>query len=155
MNTYYELIKHIRTVFEEDVNVSTITTEDDPNIIDNYKKNLYPLVHINVISSPYNQVSTAVTIYDVEINVLDIRDITKEEVNDKFWLHDNRHDNLNTTRAILKKFENKMYKDHLDTDITLSSATSATPVTYEFSNLLDGWLQTFTIEVPDQLTTVC
>lgn len=154
MTTYYELLKHLKIVFEEDENVNLITTIDNPQIIDNFKKNLYPLVHINVISSPYVE-STSITRYLVEVHVLDIRDITKEEVNDKFWLNDNLHDNLNHTRAILKKASNKLIKDHLNTDITLFDSSDAEPVVYAFGNLLDGWLQTWTIDVPDEYTTVC
>ena len=48
-----------------------------------------------------------------------------------------------------------MVKDRLDTGITLVSSSSATPNVYEYSNLLDGWNQTWTVEVPDTLTTVC
>lgn len=156
MNTYYELIKHLKTTFEEDTNVNTVTTEDNPSLIDNYKKNLYPLVHLAVTSSPYTgNDNTALTRYTVEVNVLDIRDINKTEVVDKFWNHDNKIDNLNTTRAILKKAQNKLIKDHLDTDITLESSDSAIPITYAFSNLLDGWVQNWTIDVPDTLTSVC
>lgn len=156
MNTYFSLIQTLKTIFEQDVNVSTITTQDDHKIIDNYKKNVYPLVHLNILSSPFiGTQNTAVVRYDIEVNVLDIRDINKEEVNDKFWLNDNRHENLDTTRAILKLGLNKMVKDTLDTDITVDSATAAEPVIYAFSNLLDGWKQTWTIDVPDFITTVC
>ena len=153
---YYELLKHLKTVFEEDVNVSTITTQDDGGLIDVYKKNVYPLVHLEIIDSPFLGVQgLAVSTYNIQVSVLDIRDINNTEVNDKFWLNDNRHDNLNTCGAILKKALNKMVKDHLDTDITLTAATNGIPVVYAFSNLLDGWQQTWTIELPDTLTTVC
>jgi hypothetical protein len=155
MNSYYELLKHIKTIFEQDANVSTVSTEE-AGLIDNYKKNLFPLVHVNVLEKQFTGINgLAVDRYLVEIYVLDIRDINKNEVNDKFWNNDNRHDNLNTTQAILNKALNKMVKDRLDTGITLVSSTSATPNVYEYSNLLDGWNQTWTVEVPDTLTTVC
>jgi len=155
MNTYYELIKHLKTVFEEDVNVNTVTTEDRLEVIDSYKKNVYPLVHLNVIDSPYLDGGLACTRFTVEVICVDIRDINKQEQDDKFWLNDNRHDNLNTTRAVLKKAENKLRKDHLNTDITLAGASGAEALVLVFSNLLDGWQQTFLIDVPDELTTVC
>lgn len=156
MTTYYTLLQTLNTYFKQDINVNTISTQDDHNIIDNYKKNIYPLVHLTIQSSPFiSEQTTAVTRYEVEVNVLDIRDINKEEVNDKFWLNDNRHDNLNTTMAILKTASNKMIKDTLGIDVTLESATSAVPVIYAFKNVLDGWTQTWTIDVPDTLTTVC
>jgi len=155
MNSYYELLKHIKSIFEEDVNVSTVSTEE-AGLIDNYKKNLFPLVHVEVIEKQFTGINgLAVDRYLVDIYVLDIRDINKNEVNDKFWLNDNRHDNLNTTQAILNKALNKMVKDVNQTGITLTSSSSATPNVYEFSNLLDGWKQSWTVEVPDTLTTVC
>ena len=86
---------------------------------------------------------------------MDIRDVNKENVKDKFWNQDNRHDIWNTTRAVLKRAENKMIKDTEQTDITLTDATAAEKVTYAYMNGLDGWQQTWTIDVPDELTTVC
>ena len=103
---------YIKTIFEEDVLVNTVTTEDNPAVIDNYKKNIYPLVHIAVTSAPFlDKLNLAYSRFVVEINVLDVRDNNKEEVNDKFWKNDNRHDNLNTTYAILKKARDRMVKD--------------------------------------------
>ncbi len=156
MNTYYELIKHIKTIFEQDVLVNTVTTEDNPTVIDNYKKNIYPLVHIAVTSAPFlDKLNLAYSRFVVEINVLDVRDNNKEEVNDKFWKNDNRHDNLNTTYAILKKARDRMVKDRLGTDITLVTSDAAIPNIYAFSNVLDGWTQNWTMDVPDELTNVC
>lgn len=155
MNSYYELLKHIKGIFESDVNVSTVSTEE-AGLIDNYKKNLFPLVHIDVIEKQFTGINgLAVDRYLVDIHVLDIRDINNNEVNDKFWNNDNRHDNLNKCGAILNKALNKMVKDFDGTGITLTGSTSATPQVYEFSNLLDGFQQTWTVEVPDTLTTVC
>jgi hypothetical protein len=155
MNSYYELLKHIKGIFEADVNVSTVSTEE-AGLIDNYKKNLFPLVHIDVIEKQFTGVNgLAVDRYLVDIHVLDIRDINNQAINDKFWNNDNRHDNLNKTQAILNKALNKMVKDTGETLITLVGSSSATPNVYEYSNLLDGWNQTWTVEVPDLLTTVC
>lgn len=153
MRAYYDLIKHLKTVFEEDINVSTVVTEGY-NDMDNWKKNIYPVVDVFVVNEVVTN-NTAVTRFNVEITVLDIRDINKEEVNDKFWRNDNRHDNWNTTHAILKTARNKMFKNHLDTDITLESATTAERLIVVKENTLDGWQQSWTIDVPDEQTTIC
>ena len=80
MNSYYELLKHIKTIFEQDANVSTVSTEE-AGLIDNYKKNLFPLVHVNVLEKQFTGINgLAVDRYVVEIYVLDIRDINKNEV---------------------------------------------------------------------------
>ena len=155
MNTYYELIKHLKTIYEQDIDVNTVVT-GDANDVDNYKKNIFPLVHLHIIDSPFiSEATTALTRYNVEVTCVDIRDINKEAVNDKFWMNDNRHDNLNLTRAILKKAENKFIKNILNTDITLITSTSAIPLMFAKQNTLDGWQQTLTMDVPDLLTTVC
>ena len=159
MNTYYELIKQLKTIFEQGntgLKASTVTMEEDYRIIDNYKKNLFPLVHIDVTESPFIGVQNlAAHRFNVTINVLDIRDINKTEVNDKFWENDNKQDSLNKCYAILRVALNKMVKDTLNTDITIENVTPAIAVTYAHKNLLDGWQQTWTIDLHDKLTTVC
>ncbi len=153
MRTYYELIKHLKTTFEEDRDVSTVVTEGVTDM-DTWKKNVYPIVDVFVISEIPTE-STAITRYSVEITVLDVRDFNKEEIVDKFWRNDNRHDNWNTTQSILKTARNKMIKNHLDTDITLESYTDAERMIFIKENTLDGWQQTWIIDVPDDLTTIC
>lgn len=150
MRTYYELLNYLKSVFEADDMVNTITTEGYLDM-DNWRKNLYPLVDVFVVNSPFVD-STAVTRYNVEITVLDIRDFNNEVVNDKFWRNDNRHDNWNTTRAILKLAQNKVIKNQ---DITLVTATDAERIVLGKENGLDGWQQTFTIDVPDLYTAIC
>lgn len=152
MNTYYSLIKHLKTVFEEDNDVNTVVTGD----WEQWRKDLFTIVHIDVVDSePAVIQNTSVVTYNVLISVMNIRDVNKEEDKDKFWFNDNRHDNWNTTRAILRRAENKLIKDHLGTDITLTSSTTAVRQNWVYMNGLDGWEQTWTIDVPDLLSTVC
>ena len=152
MTTYYRLITLLKTIFEQDNDVNTVLTGD----FEEWKKDIFSIVHIEVLSSAFVGLQNVnVTRYEVSINVLDIRDVNKENVKDKFWHQDNRHDIWNTTRAVLKRAENKMIKDTEQTDITLTDATAAEKVTYAYMNGLDGWQQTWTIDVPDELTTVC
>lgn len=153
MRTYYDLIQHLKTVFEEDIDVRTVVTEGYPDI-EHWKKNIYPIVDINVVSDD-SIPSTAVTRFSVEITVLDVRDVNKEEVRDKFYRNDNRHDIWNTTHSILKTARTKMIKNHLETDITIDSYTPAIRQTFVLSNALDGWQQTWIIDVPDTFTTIC
>lgn len=155
MNTYYNLINNIKETFEDDDRVSTITTSGDDDI-DINKKNLYPLVHVNVIDSPFIALdTTAVVRYNVEITVVDIRDVNKEIINDKFWLNDNRHDVWNETRSILKEAQNKLVKNINGSDVTITSATSAQRLSFAKENTLDGWQETWTVDVPDTYTKSC
>lgn len=153
MRTYIELLKNLKTVFEEDQNVSTVTTEGFADM-DLWKKNVYPIVDVFVIDEVAID-NTAMTRYNVEITVLDIRDINNEEIIDKFYRNDNRHDNWNTTQAILKTGRNKMLKNQQENDITIDSYTNALRMVIQKENMLDGWQQIWSVDVPDDLTTIC
>ena len=151
MNTYYEVIKYLKETFEEDSRVKNVVTGD----YEQWKKDVFLLVHLDVVSSPFtNLLNTSTIFFDVEITVLDIRDVNKENVKDRFWHNDTRHDSWNDTLSVLNLARNKVIKD-IDRDITISSATQADKITFAYMNGLDGWQQTWTIEVPDNFTSVC
>ena len=150
--SYIETLKRLKTVFEQDQNVNTVVTGDTSQV-DSWKKNVFPLVHIVAVDSPFLTTSSAITRYNFEITVVDIRDLNKEEVNDKFWLNDNRHDVWHETRAILRRAE-MILRDENDV-IQVTSATSATPLSFALQNLLDGWQQTWTIDANEDLLDRC
>jgi len=151
MNTYYEVLKYLKSTFDADVRVNNVVTGD----FEQWKRDEFSIVHINVLDSPFTNVLNTSTIeFNIEIQVLDIRDVNKEEDKDKFWFNDNRQDIWNETLSILNLARNKVIKD-FDNDITLNAATSAERITYAYMNGLDGWSQTWTIEVPDLFTSVC
>lgn len=153
--SYNLLIETLKQTFESDSMVSTVITGDTTEV-DNYKKNLFPLVHIDVDNSPFLGISnTSTSQYNVVITVVDIRDVNKEEVRDKFWKNDNRHDNWNTTKHILRTGEVKMIKEIYGDNISLISTTNAELLSFIRENTLDGWQQTWTIEVPDEYIKSC
>ena len=86
---------------------------------------------------------------------MDIRDVNKEEDRDKFWANDNRHDNWNRTRHILRTAEVKMIKEVYGEDINLVTASSAELLSFVRENTLDGWQQTWTIDIPDNYVKAC
>jgi len=153
--SYNSLIETLKETFESDAMVSTVVTGDATDV-DNYKKNLFPLVHIEVDNSPFLGVAnTSSSQYNVIITVVDIRDINKEEDRDKFWKNDNRHDNWNTTRHILRTAEVKMIKEIYGENINLVTTTGAELLSFVRENTLDGWQQTWTIDVPDEYVRAC
>jgi len=153
--SYNSLIETLKETFESDAMVSTVVTGDATEV-DNYKKNLFPLVHIEVDNSPFLGVAnTSSSQYNVIITVVDIRDINKEEDRDKFWKNDNRHDNWNTTRHILRTAEVKMIKEIYGENINLVTTTGAEKLSFVRENTLDGWQQTWTIDVPDEYVRAC
>ena len=152
MNTYYELIKHIKTTFEEDDRVENVVTGD----FEQWNKDIFLLVHIDVTDTPFvSEDTTSLVVFNVVVTVLDIRDVNNQDVKDRFWHNDNRHDSWNDTLSVLNLARNKVRKDHLRNLITLQTATSAERITYAYMNGLDGWQQTWTVEVPDTFTSVC
>jgi hypothetical protein len=153
--SYNLLIETLQATFEADEMVSTVITGDATEV-DNYKKNQFPLVHIEVVDSGFLDIANTSTVsYNCLITVVDIRDINKEEDRDKFWKNDNRHDNWNTTRHILRTAEVKMVKETYGENVSLASAGSAELLNIVRENLLDGWQQQWTIEVPDVYVKSC
>ena len=152
MNTYYELLNHLKTTFEEDERVSNVVTGD----FEEWRKDMFLLVHIDINNSPFiGTENTSLVRFNVVINVLDIRDVNKEDVKDRFWHNDNRHDSWNDCLSVLNIARNKVVKDHLGNDIELNTATDAERITYAYGNGLDGWQQTWTIDIPDNFTSIC
>ena len=152
MRTYYELIKHIKQTFEQDERVKTVATGD----WEQWKRDVFLLAHIDVIDVPYTGEENTSTIrFNVDVTVVDIRDVNKQDVKDKFWHNDTRHDSWNDTLSVLNIARNKILRDVDDVNITLNSATAAERITYAYMNGLDGWRQTWTIDVPDYFTTIC
>ena len=152
MNTYYNVIQHLKNTFQEDARVNNVVTGD----YEQWKKDVFLLVHIDVTNAPYvSEQNTALVRFNVDVTVLDIRDVNNESVKDRFWHNDNRHDAWNDTLSVLNLARNKVLRDHLGNDITLDTATSADKVTFAYMNGLDGWTQTWTIDVPDDFTSLC
>lgn len=152
MRTYYELLNHLKITFEEDERVNNVVTGDH----EEWRKDMFILTHIEFVDSPLiDPLNTSTIRYNIQIEVLDIRLVNKENVKDRFWHNDNRHDSWNDTISILNIARNKVIKDHLGNDITLVTATNAEPITYAYGNGLDGWRQVWTIDVPDNFTSIC
>jgi len=150
MRAFYQAIDYIRTTLESAPLLNTITHGTD--IIDNVKKNIFPLAHINVISSV---VSNGVVTFVFEVAVVDIRNISKVRGNDKFLGNDNELDNLNTCHAILNYMITKMNLRRNDNDIELQNEPSLQPIFMAFTNALDGWKCDIELSIPNDDFSVC
>jgi len=152
MNTYYELLNHLKTTFEEDERVSQVVTGDH----EEWKQDVFPLVHIDITDSPFTGLNNTSTIqFNVTIQVLTVRDVNKKDIKDRFWHNDNRHDNWNDCFSILSTARNKLVKDHLGNNISILTVTPAEKLTWAYGNGLDGWEQSFLIDIPDNFTSIC
>ena len=152
MNQYTQLLYYIKQLGEADPFVNTIT-QGEFDRLDLDKSNIFPLLHINVTGAGFTNGSTIT--FDVQIGCFDIRDINPEIVTDKFWLQDNEVDNLNETLSVLNRLWGKMYKDFEDNNITSSEDPTLEPVTEYSKNLLDGWIMTFEVEIPNTTISLC
>ena len=159
--SYNLLIETLKNNFESIVDnsnrkmVNSIISGNETEV-DNYKKNLFPLTHFDIINfQPVNINNTSMVNYEVVVTVVDIRDFNKEEDRDKIYSNDNRNDNWNTTAYILRTGEVKMIKAYNQQNISLVSTTTAEKLSFVRENTLDGWSQTWTVSVPDIYVKAC
>lgn len=150
MKAFYNAVDYIKSTLETAPFLNTITHGTD--IVDNVKKNIFPLAHINVLSS---SIGSGVVNFTFEIAILDIRNISKVRVKDKFLGNDNELDNLNTCHAILNYMITKMRLQRNDFDIELQNDPSLQPIMMAFTNALDGWKCDIEISVPNNDLSVC
>tara|TARA_R110000772_G_C13310212_1_gene439980 strand:- start:25070 stop:25534 length:465 start_codon:yes stop_codon:yes gene_type:complete len=152
LNQYTQLLYYIKSLGDSDVFINTVT-QGDVDDIDLQKMNLYPLLHIEVNGAGFTNGSTI--IFNVQIAALDVRDINKEVITDKFWKQDNEVDNLNETLAVLNRLWSIMYRDFDDNNITASENPTLEKILESGTNLLDGWLLSFDVEMPNDTISLC
>jgi hypothetical protein len=151
MNQYSQLLYYIKQLAESDPLVNTVVK--DTQNIDLQKNNIYPLVEISITGGGFSNGS--VVTFDVEVACMDIRDTNKEIITDKFWAQDNEVDNHNTTHAILNRMWTSMYRDFESNNITASENPTLEKATHQEQNNLDGWVASFTVEVPNTDLNLC
>jgi hypothetical protein len=152
MNQYTQLLYYIKSLADADSLVSTVTKGDFEKL-DLDKANIFPLVHINVVSAGFTNGQTLK--FSVQVGAFDVRDINTEVRDDKFWEQDNEVDNHNETLAILNRIWLKMFTDFAENDITASESPSLEIISFERSNLLDGWILSFDVEMPNTTIALC
>lgn len=152
MNQYTQILYYLKELAERDGFVNTVK-QGEISELDIEKTNIFPLVNIAVTGGGFTNGSTIT--FNIDLRCLTIRDINKEVVNDKFWKNDNEVDNLNETLAVLNRMWTTMYRDFDENNITASENPSLEPIIYDEKNILDGWVLTFTIEVPNTTLNLC
>ena len=152
MNQYTELLYYIKSLADSDDLVNTVTKGDFEKL-DLDKMNIFPLVHINITGGSFTNGSTINL--SVQVGCFDIRDINKEIRDNKFWEQDNEVDNHNETLAILNRMWLKMFIDFEENNITASENPSLEIATFVRSNILDGWILSFDVEIPNTVINLC
>ena len=149
MNGFYKVVSFLRERLEQNENVNTIIFARTSEM-DLHKKNIYPIVHINPSSAPFN--STSVSTFSFEIGAFDQRDSSSTITLDKFE-KDDIQDNLNITYSILNDLYMYIKNSNNDDLIELENITSAEPAMMTNLNTLDGWYMTITLKIPN--TQIC
>ena len=152
MNSFYKVTQKIKDVFLANPDVHTIifgrTSERDL-----YKKNIYPLVHINPLSSNFN--TSSVNSFTFEVAVLDQRDLSRRTEEDKYESNDNEIDNLNITHSIINRFITEFrLQNNLD-EIEITNVSDATTLLMSGHHLLDGFLVNITFIIPNTIIDIC
>lgn len=151
MRGFYLTIQLLKDLLEEDINVHTIV-HGLKSTMDINKKNIFPLAHLQVTSSTADNQYIS---FNFEVAVLDIRNISKKIVTDKFLQNDNELDNLNTTHAVLNRLITKLRLRNNTDKIELNNIPTITPIIFEEMNLLDGWRTEIELIIPNTEINVC
>jgi len=152
MNGYSQIIKYIKTLGDRDAFVNTVTKGYFESL-DLDKKDIFPILHCAVGNATF--VNDAVVRFEIQIGCFDIRDINKDQLIDKYFGQDNEEDNLNETLAVL----NRIYLNFLKDFDNLNFGVSENPIAEQFTaqrvNLLDGWILSFSVDIPNTEISLC
>ena len=149
MSNYYNLLDRLKTHFDADLIVNTIT-QGDIFKVDLAKQTIFPLIHIIVNSSTIDEQTIT---WNVSLIAMDIVDISKSATIDVFLGNDNEIDVLNTQHAVLNRAYDIMKRGTLMYDLFQVEGTATLePFTERFENYLAGWTMTLDIVTPNKMT---
>tara|TARA_R110000868_G_scaffold402124_1_gene678171 strand:- start:170 stop:625 length:456 start_codon:yes stop_codon:yes gene_type:complete len=149
MTGYYNLLDKLKTHFDSDAIVNTIT-QGDIFKVDLAKQTIFPLIHIMVNSCTIDEQTTT---WNVSLIAMDVVDLSKTLTTDVFLGNDNEIDVLNTQHAVLNRVYDIMKRGTLMYDLFQVEGTATLePFTERFENYLAGWTMTIDIVTPNQMT---
>lgn len=151
MREFYTVIDFLKGLLQEDINVHTIL-HGLKSTMDINKKNIFPIAHIQVTNSI---IQSGYVGFTFEVVCVDIRNISKQMVTDKWLGNDNELDNLNTTHAVLNRLLTKLRNTRNDFKIELNNEPNLQPIIFEETNLLDGWRTEIELIIPNNEINVC
>jgi len=149
MTGYLTILDKLKAHFDADVMVTDITKGalDD---IDLAKQTLFPLVHIIIGNATFEP---SVIRFSITLFAMDIVNVSKDEVTDRFFGNDNEDYVLETTLQILNRVYKQMNNGALFSDnFIVDGQPTCEPFTERFENLLSGWAMTFDVIIPNEMT---
>ena len=99
MTGYYNLLDKLKTHFDADAIVNTVT-QGDIFDVDLSKQTIFPLLHIMVNNCTLDERTTTL---NISLIAMDIVDISKNTSTNIFLGNDNEIDVLNTQHAVLNR----------------------------------------------------
>lgn len=149
MTGYYELLDKLKTHFDADPIVNTVT-QGDIFKVDLSKQTIFPLVHIMVNNCTLDENTTT---WNISLIAMDIVDLSKSATTDIFLGNDNEIDVLNTQHAVLNRAYEIIKHGSLAYDLYMVEGTAnLEPFTERFENYMAGWTMTFDVVTPNEMT---
>lgn len=149
MTGYYNLLDKLKTHFDADVIVNTVT-QGDIFKVDLSKQTIFPLVHIMVNNCTLDSNTTT---WNISLIAMDVVDLSKSATTDIFLGNDNEIDVLNTQHAVLNRAYEIIKHGSLAYDLFMVEGTaSLEPFTERFENYMAGWTMTFDVVTPNEMT---
>jgi hypothetical protein len=149
MTGYYNLLDKLKTHFDADAIVNTVT-QGDIFDVDLSKQTIFPLLHIMVNNCTLDE---RTTIWNISLIAMDIVDISKNTSTNIFLGNDNEIDVLNTQHAVLNRAYQLIKHGSLAYDLFMVEGTaSLEPFTERFENYMAGWTMTFDVVTPNEMT---
>jgi hypothetical protein len=149
MTGYYNLLNKLKTHFDSDAIVNTIT-QGDIFKVDLAKQTIFPLIHIMVNNCTIDEQTIT---WNVSLIAMDVVDLSKTLTTDVFLGNDNEIDVLNTQHAVLNRVYDIMKRGSLMYDLFQVEGTATLePFTERFENYLAGWTMTLDIVTPNEMT---
>lgn len=153
MNDFYQLLERIKDHLRSNPNVNTVTFGDIMEV-DLNKTTIFPLSHIVVSNVSFTDHIMRATI---ELLVLDLVDDNRSENQfDDFYDNNNMQDVMNTQLSVGNVLQSSMRRgDLFSNKMQILSNVTARPFYDRFENQLAGWAFTFTIDLPNNNTSIC
>jgi hypothetical protein len=149
MTGYYNLLDKLKTHFDADAIVNTVT-QGDIFDVDLSKQTIFPLLHIMVNNCT---LSGNTTTWNISLIAMDVVDISKNTSTNIFLGNDNEIDVLNTQHAVLNRAYEIMKHGSLAYDLfQVEGTASLEPFTERFENYMAGWTMTIDIVTPNEMT---
>ena len=149
MTGYYNLLDKLKTHFDADVIVNTVT-QGDIFKVDLSKQTIFPLLHIMVNNCTLDSNTTT---WNISLIAMDVVDLSKNATTNIFLGNDNEIDVLNTQHAVLNRAYEIIKHGSLAYDLFMVEGTaSLEPFTERFENYMAGWTMTLDIVTPNEMT---